>query len=113
MSNKFIRVEKCVDRNISPYDFEGSVSDLMGQLAFWEGEHGKTVELRVVPYGHDGGMDFELWHTRDETEKERDKRLVKARKLREKNKVVKEKKEVGERKQYERLRKKFAPEGGE
>ena len=82
----------------------GAVSDYIKELI---AEHGPSSSIDYEYYGYDGAKELYLKFDREETDKERDKRLKLAQ-FRCANKVkVKAVKEEKERAEYDRLQKKF------
>ena len=62
--------------------------------AFIETYQGRKITFNVAPYGYDGGLELELWESREETDREFEKRRTqekvaaeKARKARETKKA--------------------------
>ena len=71
------------------------------------GYPGRHVYFNVSPYGYDGGLDLELWESREENDKEFNKRIAEEKKAKDVKKKQKADKEARELAEYERLRKKF------
>lgn len=69
--------------------------------------YGESVFFAIKGYSYDGTLDLELWETRLETDKEYQKRLDAEAATTNKTRAAKLKKEEKERKEYERLKKKF------
>jgi hypothetical protein len=88
-----------------------SIAELRTKLADLDSKYAdqgyRDITLEEESGYMDGGPFFALYGTRDETDKEREKRLAKAKRDREYRKLVKQKKQEKERKTYERLKKKF------
>lgn len=63
--------------------------------------------IRVEPYGYDGGLDFFVRVFRQENDQEYNKRIKKEQAERDRKNKVELDKETRERKEYERLAKKF------
>jgi hypothetical protein len=74
---------------------------------FKEAYQDRKIKFDVQPYGHDGGVEIVLLETRLETDKEYDRRIKAEQKEEELLKAVKAKTDEKERKEYERLKKKF------
>ncbi len=90
---------------ISLYDLEGSLEDVRDTFQSYIDEYGKEAHLSVE-IDRDYYDDYHVFYVnyeRQETDKERDRRLAKARKECEKNKAVKVKKEEKERAELVRL----------
>lgn len=71
------------------------------------GYPGRHVYFNVSGYGYDGGKELELWESREETDKEFNKRIAEESKIKAKQKEAKAMKEAKELAEYERLKKKF------
>jgi hypothetical protein len=69
---------------------------------------GRDIYFNVTSYGYDGGKELKLRERRLETDKEFAKRMAEEKKAKAKAKEWKATKEEKERKEYERLKKKFA-----
>lgn len=68
---------------------------------------GRDIYFSVDSYGYDGGVNIELWERRLETESEyRGRMAVEARDA-ERQRKAKQDKDQRDRKEYERLKKKF------
>lgn len=94
---------------ISLYDLEGSLEDVRDIFQSYIDKYGKEAHLSVE-IDRDYYDDYHVFYVnyeREETDKERDRRLAKAHKEREKNKAVKAKKEEKERVELARLLKKY------
>lgn len=94
---------------ISLYDLEGSLENVRDIIQSYIDEYGKEAHLSVeVDQGYyDDCHVFYVNYEREETDKERNRRLAKAHKEREKNKAAKVKKEEKERAELVRLQKKY------
>lgn len=68
---------------------------------------GRFIFFRLQGYGYDGAFDLQLYEKRLETDKEYQKRLDAEAAITNKTRAAKLKKEEKERKEYERLKKKF------
>ena len=67
----------------------------------------RHVYFNVSGYGYDGGMNLELWESREETDKEFNKRVAEEKKEREKKAAATKAKKDKEFAEYVRLQKKF------
>lgn len=67
----------------------------------------RHVYFNVSPYGYDGGLDLELWESREETDREFNKRVAEEKKEREKKSAAAQAKKDRELAEYQRLKKKF------
>lgn len=67
----------------------------------------RHVFFNVSPYGYDGGIELELWESREETDKEFNKRIAEEKKEREKKAAATRAKKDREFAEYVRLKKKF------
>jgi hypothetical protein len=67
----------------------------------------RKIKFDVQYYGHDGGVEIVLQETRLETDKEYDRRIKAEQKEEERLKAAMAKTDEKERKEYERLKKKF------
>ena len=95
---------------ISLYDLEGSLEDVRDTFQSYIDKYGKEAHLSVEIDRSDYYDDYHVFYVnyeRQETDKERNRRLIKARKEHEKNKVAKAKYEEKERKELVRLQKKY------
>lgn len=99
---KIIRDEYKIDFN----HLEGKISEVREYLNELANEYGEDAELDFV-YGYEGIEDLAIHFCREETDKERNRRLTKARKEREKNKAAKVRYEEKERVEFARLLKKY------
>ena len=102
---------KMVDekRSVDLYSFEGKLNDVREYLNELEKEYGADAKLDLQwDYDYVG---MHIHYQRLETEKEAEKRVAKARKVRERNKANKLKQEEAERKELARLLKKYGNEG--
>ena len=94
------------DRTLGIYEFDGLVSDVILTLEDKVIKYGPNAYLEIE-YGYDGECDVIISYKEEETDKELEKRLARGRKKRDKNKADKEKKEIRERKEFDRLQKKY------
>lgn len=83
----------------------GEVIERMKELQ--AGYPERHVYFNVSGYGYDGGKELELWESREETDKEFNKRIAEESKIKAKQKEAKAMKEAKELAEYERLKKKF------
>lgn len=67
----------------------------------------RHVFFNVSPYGYDGGIELELWESREETDREFNKRVAEEKKEREKKAAATKAKTDREFAEYVRLKKKF------
>jgi hypothetical protein len=93
-----------------PYAFStiGTLEDLVDDIRRWSEQIG--LDLKDIDYeldAWDGVSDVLLTYTRPLTEKELEREKARKAKLAARRKADKEKKEAAERKEYERLKKKF------
>jgi len=102
-----------VDEKVRYYDFDGmTLDELRESLDSIEAEcrsKGAVGDVRIEydHYGYDGAFDIILAFKREETEKERTKRVMKEEREKEKKRKVEEKKRQKELKELERLKKKY------
>lgn len=68
---------------------------------------GRHVYFNVHGYGYDGGKELELWESREENDKEFEKRMAEEKKLKDAKKKQKADKDARDFAEYERLKKKF------
>ena len=95
------------DRSMEHMDsFEGKLSDVRDHINWLIDDHGEDAWIEIE-HGYEGYAEVYVYFNREETDKERNKRLTKARKEREKNKADKVKQEAAERKEFARLQKKY------
>ena len=83
----------------------GEVIERMNELQ--AGYPGRHVYFNVSSYGYDGGMDLELWESREETDKEYEKRIAEEKKERAKKSAAAQAKKDREFAEYIRLKQKF------
>jgi hypothetical protein len=74
---------------------------------FKEAYQDRKIGFGVEHYGYDGGLEIVLQETRLETDKEYDRRIKAEQKEEERLKAAMAKTDEKERKEYERLKKKF------
>jgi len=110
MSKRYLDVEYKV-RGMEADDFCIPLKDLIKECEAYVAEYGDSVRLGYSYYGYDGGVDFKMFATRKETNKERDTRLVLAKKKRDKAAITIQKSNEKDRKQYEELKLRFENEG--
>ena len=67
----------------------------------------RHVYFNVSSYGYDGGKELELWESREETDKEFNKRVAEEKKEREKKAAATKAKKDREFAEFMRLKKKF------
>ena len=111
---KVYKEVRCTDTSLDVYDFEGSPEDVIERMQAYAAHHDSlghydlSIDIcQVGGYGGDTYVEVECRYTRSETDKERDKRLAKAKKEREKavkDDLIKQQKE---RAAYERLKTKY------
>jgi hypothetical protein len=112
MSKKYLEIiERIKKTNISICDLEGDLNQVISTLITIRDNAANLgyYNISIEPdYEYDG---VELFGTRLETDKEREKRLAKAKKEREANKELKKEQEKEQEKEerelYEKLKKKF------
>ncbi len=104
-----IRVyEKITDVCISSLLDQSTPDDVIRKLQHIKQEYvDRDIRFILVSYGYDGAVDLELWGNREENDKEYKARIALAKKTAKANEKTKALKETRERKQYERLKKKF------
>lgn len=68
---------------------------------------GRKISFNVSPYGYDGGLELELWESREETDKEYDKRVAVEKRERDRKRAANKAKKDRELAEYVRLKKKF------
>ena len=95
-----------LDKTINIYDFDALVVNIIALLQEKVKKHGDGCRMEIE-YGYDGECDVLLSYNRLETDGELEKRLAKARKKRDAQQVEREKREAHERKEFERLSKKY------
>lgn len=101
-----VTIENCV----SVLDIlEGLTPDgvIQKMEEFKEAYQDRNIRFGVEYYGHDGGVEIVLQETRLETDKEYDRRIKAEQKEEERLKAAMAKTDEKERKEYERLKKKF------
>ena len=108
MAKKYLKITELIQL-IEVSIFEGSVDKVIGELDHLRSTHQDYWDLKLVPDVCAGGevYKYELWGTRDETDKERDKRLTVLRKARANKNKLKKEKEAKELEEYKRLKKKY------
>ena len=67
----------------------------------------RHVYFNVSGYGYDGGMNLELWESREETDKEYNKRVAEEKRERDRKRAATKAKKDKEFAEYVRLQKKF------
>lgn len=87
--------------------FNGSIVRLMCDLQGFQDDYPDHTALAFVIDYDEYGVEVELFGTRKETDKERDKRLDKARKVRERNAASEVELEENERAELKRLQEKY------
>ncbi len=87
--------------------FEGSCSEIISRIKAYNKYGGGDIFFEVNYYGYDGGAEISSYRYRKETDKERDARLKRARKARDKKLADLEKKTERERETYLKLKEKF------
>lgn len=92
-------------KQLSLCDLEGKLSDVREYIDILAEQYGNDAEL-VLEWDYES-VDLEVQFTREETDVERNKRLLKDLRAREKKAVAKAAKEEGERAELARLLKKF------
>tara|TARA_R110002096_G_scaffold174566_1_gene350341 strand:- start:1723 stop:2097 length:375 start_codon:yes stop_codon:yes gene_type:complete len=93
-------------KELSPYSmFDRSIVHIMADLQGFQDDYPdhKYLRITVESGGWDNPDEFYLMGTRTETDIERDKRLVKAQKLRKDKKNAKTKKDTAEKEQLKEL----------
>jgi len=94
------------DRTLNIYELEGRLIDVIAELQLKVDAYGPETELELE-YGYEGIADIIITYPEEETDKELERRLARGRKKREKNKAERVKKEARDRKELERLQKKY------
>lgn len=111
MSNakrKTIEEKFWIDRE----DLEGNAVDIINRLQGWIDQYGDTVRIEMnICYGgyshYDDYFEIEGRYEREETDKEVERRLARAKKAQETRKKNREAKEAKERKELARLLEKY------
>jgi len=90
---------------VSPYELEGTLADVAGQIQIWIEQHGPTARLNWEPdhwpqYNDSPSPQFNIRHDREETDEEYKKRL-------DEEATQKTIQDERDRKDFERLSKKF------
>lgn len=93
-----ITIQEKVD-SLYGSDFEGSLIAIREQLDYLEGRHGSNLRIEKG-FDYDGCMNFVVYKVREETDAEYQKRLSE-------QKEILDRQEALERKQYEKLKKKY------
>lgn len=83
-----------------------SLSEVIGALADYDARF-DNCRFYTEPYGYDGGYNLQILYDRPENDKEFEERRQKEEMFKEKKKKSGLTKEAKERKEYERLKKKF------
>lgn len=99
-----------LDRSVSLYDIlDCNTPDEVIQVMeeYKQRYQGRKINFGVQSYGYDGGVEVVILETRPETDREYDKRIKAEQKEQERMKAAKAKSVEKERKEYERLKKKF------
>ena len=104
MAKKYLEIRD--RKRLSVYDLDGSLASARDEIAQLIEEYGEEANLDFWSDNCDEIV-LDLHFTRVETDKERDKRLADARKLREKKKADKIKREADERAELARLQEKY------
>ena len=91
----------------SVYEFECSLDSLIEKLEELKSKYGASAHFDICGVGYDGGIEVHIVYEREETEKERDRRLAKAHKERVKKAAYEAKREERERAKYEKLHAKY------
>ena len=86
---------------------DGKLSDVKDYIEMLIEQYGEDAYMEIEAYGYDCYPELVVRYERQETDKERDKRLAQARKEREKKKAARLKQEERERKEFARLQKKY------
>lgn len=87
--------------------------EVISEMLAISNQHGdRKIYFNISPYGYDGGLELELWETREENDKELATRIAKETKEREKEKKLKLTNAEKEFAEYQRLSKKFAGKSG-
>lgn len=82
--------------------------EVISEMLALSNQHGdRKIYFNISPYGYDGGLELELWETREENDKELAARRAQEAKEREKEKKRKLTNSEKEFKEYLRLQKKF------
>lgn len=85
---------------------EGRVCDIIEQLEDYKKEYGGDCRIEEE-YGYGDSADTYLYYNREETDAEQTKRIAATKRQKEKRKADKVAKSEQDRKDYERLKKKF------
>lgn len=89
------------------WSLDGKLSSVKEHIEWLIDQYGDDARMEIEAYGYDCYPELVVHYERQETDKERDKRLAQARKEREKKKAEKLKKEERERKELARLLEKY------
>jgi hypothetical protein len=101
-----VTIESCVSLyDILDYNTPDEVIQKMEE--YKRAYQDRKIKFDVQTYGHDGGVEIVLKETRLETDKEYDRRIKAEQKEEERLKAAMAKTDEKERKEYERLKKKF------
>jgi len=90
---------------VSPYELEGTLADVAGQIQIWIEQHGPTARLNWEPdhwpqYNDSPSPQYSIRHDREETDTEYNKRIVE-------EDIQRSTQDERDRKEFERLAKKF------
>jgi len=105
MAKKYLEIRD--KKRLSVYDLDGSLASARDEIAQLIEEYGEEANLDFWSDNYGDEIVLDLHFTRVETDKERDKRLADARKLREKKQADKIKREADERAELARLQEKY------
>ncbi len=86
---------------------DGELSEVKHYIEMLIEQYGESARMEIEAHGYDCYPELAVWYDRQETDKERDKRLAQARKEREKKAKEKAAQEERERKELARLQKKY------
>ena len=106
MANKYRKIRDSERGDI--WMLDGNVGDAINYLEGIRDEHGSEATLDFWVDDHDRCTVMDIRFERDETDRERNKRLKDASKARDKAKVDKAKQEENERAELARLQKKYS-----
>ena len=90
---------------VSPYELEGTLADVAGQIQIWIEQYGPTARLNWDPdywprYNDSPSPQYDIRHDREETDDEYNKRIVK-------EDIQRSTQDERDRKEFERLSKKL------
>lgn len=91
--------------DVSPYELEGTLADVAGQIQIWIKQYGPTARLNWDPdnwpqYNDSPSPQYDIRHDREETDEEYNKRIVS-------EDIQRSTQDERDRKEFERLAKKF------